>query len=173
MHTNLKYGLPVLAAIFAMFTATDASAQQQRELNVTAQVPEVCVIVSPATINMDFGTLDPANGTDDTVTVDFEYRCSQGTQVEIGLGLGSGTGATLAKRFMTHTNGTDALGYRLEKATDSSDWGEVGTATSYTDIAAGLGSLEQVTIRGIVASADKAAAPVGDYSDTVTIILLP
>ncbi|MEJ2604106.1 MAG: spore coat U domain-containing protein [Gammaproteobacteria bacterium] len=172
MHRNLKYGLPALAALFAMLTSVDASAQQSRDLNVTATVPEVCVINSPATISLDFGTLTPTDAADEETTANFDYRCSDGTAVTIELDLGGDANATLAERFMTHTNGTDKLGYLLEKP-DSTPWGDTASGTAYTATAQGLGTQDTVEIRGVITAAQKSAAPVGDYSDTVLITLLP
>ena len=47
---NMKRKLLGAVALFAMFGALEANAQQTRDLVVTAEVPEVCVINSPAQI---------------------------------------------------------------------------------------------------------------------------
>ena len=172
MHMNLKYGVPAVLALLAVFAAPAAEAQQTRELNVSATVPEACVINSPAVIPLDFGVVYPTVAADSTASAQFLYRCSQGTDLTIELDLGDDPGATLAKRIMVGANTADSLLYRLEKD-DGSDWGDLASGFAFTDTASGFGTLESVTINGVITQADAQQAEVDSYSDTVTITLLP
>lgn len=174
---NLRQKLLGAAAVFVMLSVTEANAQQSSDLAVTAEVPEACVIDSPAVIPMAFGILDVVNGgagpAGETLqSANFDWRCSQGTAVTIGLDLGVGTGTTLAKRVMTGTNTGDTLPYRLEK-TDGSDWSDTAGATPFTTVAAGFATPESVQIDGIITLPDSQTAEVDLYTDTVIITLLP
>lgn len=174
---NLKQKLLGVALLFALLTTMEANAQQTRNLDVSAVVPEVCVINSAATIPMDFGTLDVVNGGagpggDTEQSADFTWRCSAGTAVTVELDLGLGSGASLTKRVMTGTNPANLLPYRLQK-TDTSDWGDTASGTAFTTTALGIATAETSQIDGIVTLADAQAAPVDTYSDTVVITLLP
>ena len=165
------------AAVFVMLSVTEANAQQSSNLAVTAEVPEACVIDSPAVIPMAFGILDVVNGGvgpagEALQSANFDWRCSQGTAVTIGLDLGLGFGATLTQRVMTGTNTGDTLPYRLEK-TDGSDWSDNAGATPFTTVALGFATPESVQIDGIITLPDSQTAEVDLYTDTVTITLLP
>ena len=173
---TLRQKLLGAAAVFVMLSVTEANAQQSSNLDVTAEVPEACVIDSAASIPMAFGILDVVNGGgpggDTLQSANFDWRCSQGTAVTIGLDLGTGAGATLAKRVMTGTNTGDTLPYRLEK-TDTSDWGDTASGTAFTTIALGFATPESTQIDGIITLADSQTAEVDVYTDTVVITLLP
>ena len=91
-NMNLKQKLLGAAAVFALLSVTEANAQQN--LNVTATVPDVCVITTPGTalnLPFDLSTLDVAVA-DFTATVDFLWRCSLGNAATINLSSGAGTG---------------------------------------------------------------------------------
>jgi len=174
---NLRQKLLGTAAVLLILSVTEANAQKSSDLAVTAQVPEACVIDSPAVIPMAFGILDvvfggAGPGGDTLQSANFDWRCSEGTAVTIGLDLGTGFGATLAQRVMTGTNTGDTLPYRLEK-TDGSDWSDTIGATPFTSVALGFATPESTQIDGIITLADSQTAQVDVYTDTVTITLLP
>ena len=175
--SGLRYNFVGAIALFALFSVTNANAQQTSNLEVSAEVPEVCIIDSPASIPMAFGQLDVVAGGGGPggsfeESADFIWRCSQGSAVSIGLDLGLGSGATLAKRVMTGVTPTNTLPYRLE-TTGGADWGAIGSGTEFTTTALGITTPETVTIDGIITLADAQAANADSFSDTVTITLLP
>ena len=172
---KMKQILLGAVALFAMFSAMEANAQETRNLNVTAEVLEACVIDSPATIDLAFGQLDAVLGSDGAgadwvVPADFDFHCTAGTVVDIELGLGNGAGASLATRVMQGA-GTNTLAYRLE-TTGTADWGTIAQVASVQMTATGWGTVDTATIQGRVTTAQAAAAAVdATYQDTVLITL--
>jgi len=151
-------------------------ANAQQNLNVSATVPNVCVITTPGTalnLPFDLSTLDVAVA-DFTASVDFLWRCSLNTAATINLSSGSGTGADANTRFMTGPGGAQ-LAYSLSTPGGAA-WGD-GTngQPGYGVTGAGMAlANEQATpIDGTVALAAAQAAGVGTYNDTVLITLLP
>lgn len=161
----------------AMLLALPAIAQQN--MNVTATVPEVCVITTPGTdLNMafDLSALDTAVA-DFTATADFLWRCSLGNAATININSGGGTGADANSRFMIGPGGAgvDELAYALTTPALAA-WGD-GTngQPGFGAVGAGMAAVNEQTtvITGTVALADAQAATAGAYSDTVVITLLP
>ena len=171
---NLKQVLACAIVLSAVFSATEAKAQQN--LNVSATVPNVCVITNPGTaLNLvfDLSTLDNPTG-DFTQSVNFLWRCSLNTAATINLSSGAGTGADANTRYMTGPGGAQ-LAYTLVTPGGVA-WGD-GTNGQLGYSVTGAGMLpddEQTTpIDGTVTVAAAQAAPVGDYADTVLVTLLP
>jgi spore coat protein U-like protein len=171
---NLKQMLACAVVLFAVFSATEARAQQN--LNVSATVPNVCVITNPGTalnLAFDLSTLDTAT-VDFTQSVNFLWRCSLNTAATINLSSGGGTGADANTRYMTGPGGAQ-LAYTLETPGGVA-WGDgSNNQPGYGVTGAGmLPANEQTTpIDGTVTLAAAQAAPVGAYSDVVVITLLP
>lgn len=174
----MKRKLLPAAALLAMLSTIEANAQTAN-LDVSAEVPEACVITSGATLTMDFGIVDPVNGSgggaDYVLQSTLEYECSVGTTGWVDLGLGNGPGASLAERFMQGTGpGPNLLGYRLEQ-TDTSDFGTGDPGAGGDGVAfagTGFGSTIQTVIQGRLSVAQMQAAQADTYSDTVTITLV-
>jgi len=169
---NMKRKLLGAVALFAMFSAFEANAQSAN-LDVSATVPETCIITSADPLAMAFGSVDPVNGSgggaDIVLDALFTYECSVGTAGTVDLGLGLGAGATLAQRFMNGTlAGPNVLGYRLEQV-GGADFGSGGAGVAFAG--AGFGSTIQTIIRGRLSVAQMQLAQVDTYSDTVTITL--
>lgn len=164
---NMKRILLGAVALFAMFSAFGANAQttETRNLNVTANVPTVCLIDSGPTIDMTFDLSDLATrATDYVVDVTLDWRCS--ATVPVGISLG-GTDATA--RAMAGPG--NPLPYTL---TDDADlaWGDGSNgepARALTGAGMGLTDQQNTVIRGTIALADAQAADVGAYSDSVLI----
>lgn len=173
---KMKEKLLGAVAFCAMFAALPASAQQN--MNVTATVPEVCVITTPGTdLNMafDLSALDTAIA-DFTATADFRWRCSLGNAAVIEINSGSGSGANANLRYMIGPGGAgaDELGYVLTVGGVTVGDDSNG-ATGLAVVGAGMGAANEqtTTIDGTVALADAQAATAGAYTDTVVITLLP
>lgn len=169
MKMEMKRKLLGAVALFAMFSAFEANAQETRNLNVTAEVQESCVITSPATIDMLFGVLDPNAAGPHVVTADLDFNCSQGTTVDIELDLGGGAGTSLTTRVMTSPTG-NTLGYRLQTL-GTADWGTIAQTASVSMVASGWATTDTATIEGVITQAQVQAAAVDTYSDLVTITL--
>jgi spore coat protein U-like protein len=166
MMMKLNRKLLGAVALFALLSGFDANAQttDTRNLNVSANVPTVCLIDSAATINMAFDLSDLlVRVTDYVLDVTLDWRCSTAVPVVIALGGANANARTMA--------GANPLPYSL---TDDSGnvWGD-GTngATSRALVGAGMGipSQQNTIIRGTLALADAQAADIGAYTDTVLI----
>lgn len=111
-------------------------------------------------VNVAFGGYDVFETQATETTGSVGVTCDSGTSYTISLSAGLGT---FAARVMT--NGSNQLDYNL--FTDSQRltiWGD-GTAGSATEGAAGTGG--SYTIYGMIPARQN--APVGSYSDTVTV----
>lgn len=172
MMMNVKRKLLNAVALLAMFSAFEANAQSA-DLDVSAVVPEACLIISPDPLVMDFGTVDPVGGSDGlgadyVLDRDFVFQCSQNTSVTVELDLGNGVLPTLAERFMQGT-GANQLGYRLEQV-GGANFGTGADGILFASTG-GFGANETATIRGRLTTTHMQAAQVDSYSDQVTITL--
>lgn len=174
MMMKLNRKLLGAVALFAMFSSFEANAQQN--LNVTATVPQVCIITTPGTalnLPFDLSTLDVAVA-DFTASVDFLWRCSLNTAATINMSSGAGTGADANTRYMTGPGGA-TLAYSLTTPGGAA-WGDgTNSQPGFGATGAGMAVANEVTtpIDGTVALAAAQAATVGAYVDTVLITLLP
>lgn len=174
---EMKRKLLGAVALFAMFSAFEANAQQN--MNVNATVPDVCVITNEATdlnMNFDLSTLDVAVA-DFTATADFLWRCSLGNAATINISSGTGTGANGTTRSMIGPGGAgvDELDYTLETPA-AALWGDTANGQpGLAVVGAGMGAGDEQTstVTGTIALADAQAATAGVYADVVTITLLP
>lgn len=166
----MKRKLLSAVALLAMFSAFEANAQTAN-LNVSAEVPEACRIISPDPLLMAFGTVDPIDGSgggaDITLDATFEFECTTGTAGTVDLGLGNGVGATLAERFM-QGSGVNQLGYRLEQVS-TADFGSGADGVAFAG--SGIGTSIQTVIRGRLNTTQMQAALPDTYTDVVTITL--
>lgn len=174
---NVKWKLLNAVALLAMFSAFEVNAQTAN-LNVSAEVPEVCQVVTP-NVDMAFGSLDVVSGApgDYSLTSSFQFSCSQGTTLDVALDLGLGPAATLAARQMRGTNDVNnVLPYYLERAAvdGGGDFGSTTGAGGNTvaRTASGINSVDSVDIIGTVTLADIQAANADSYADTVVISLV-
>lgn len=159
MKTALKtlLGVGLLTSGFAVHAAT-----QTTSFNVTASVVSAC---SVSAANLAFGNYDPlaATNTDGTTTI--TVTCSLLAPYNLGVSAGSyGTGVSARK--MQIGSGTDTLNYSLFRdALRTLNWG----VTIGTDTLSGVGTGLAVPtlVYGRIPSAQN--APVGSYSDTVTV----
>lgn len=172
-RNNVK-GILGLAIVLAAFVSAEASAQQN--MNVSATVPEVCVISNENTdLDMAFDLSSLASATTDfEVDVNFLWRCSQDNAATINISSGGGDGANGTTRYMTGPGGA-LLAYSISKP-DNSAWGDGSNGQSGLGVTGqGMANADEQTtvVTGTVTLSDAQAAPVGSYSDTVQISLLP
>jgi len=128
---------------------------------VTATVLPACTVVGG--VPLAFGVVTPGVQRDGSVTV--SATCTLGTPYTLALDAGTGSGATVASRRMT--SGSDTLTYSLyQDAARTTLWGD-GTAGTSVRSSTGTGLSQTFTVYGRVPSS--ATAPVGSYTDTITV----
>ncbi len=168
----LKLKLLLIAAIGFAFSGT-ANAQNTQNIDVTAFVPNVCLVdVATTETTMTFDLSGVATATlpvDATTTL--AWRCSAGfnTAITIGSG-GSGDQENRALLF-----GAIPLAYNLyTDITFGTIWGD-GTGTTSTVPAAGTGMaiVGNTIVYGRIPLAAAQAAVTGIYTDTVLVTILP
>ena len=131
---------------------------------VNATVLANCKITPPN--NIDFGTQPDTATNLQSSTNNLGIQCTRTTPYFIGLK--PGNNSTIGAGVML--NGTDQVPYRLRKAAGmaAAIWGNTATTTSAGNGVAGIGTGNVITY-SIFATVPSANAPVGSYSDTVTI----
>ncbi len=168
----LKLKLLLIAAIGFAFSGT-ANAQNTQNIDVTAFVPNVCIVdVATTETTMTFDLSGVATATlpfDATTTL--AWRCSAGfnTAIRIGPG-GSADQENRALLF-----GAIPLAYNLyTDITFGTIWGD-GTGTTSTVPVAGTGmaNVGNSTVFGRIPLAAAQAAVTGIYNDTVLVTILP
>lgn len=128
---------------------------------VTATVLPTCTVVGG--VPLAFGVVTPGSQRDGSVTV--SATCTLGTPYTLALDAGTGSGATVASRLMT--SGSDTLQYTLyQDAGRTTLWGD-GTGGTSVRSSTGTGLTQSFTVYGRVPS--NATAPVGSYTDTITV----
>jgi spore coat protein U-like protein len=168
----LKLKLLLIAAIGFAFSGT-ANAQNTQNIDVTAFVPNVCLVdVATTETTMTFDLSGVATATlpfDATTTL--AWRCSTGfnTAITIGPG-GSGDQENRALLF-----GAIPLAYNLyTDVTFGTIWGDgTGTTSTVPVVGTGMASLGNTTVFGRIPLAAAQAAVTGIYTDTVLVTILP
>lgn len=171
---KIKRNLLGGAALFVMFAATSANAQQSQGMDVTATVPDACVIDNFATnLQMNFGSVDGTTGADETTDATLSWRCSAGTNATISIDGGESNDETA--REMTGDNNGSTLSYNIyQDAALSTLWGTGGNAnTSLSGNGLGAGDSITTTIYGVIRQVDAESAVPDDYDDLVTITIAP
>lgn len=140
-----------------------ASAADTQALTVSATISGVCKFFSSAQ-TLSFGTaIDPSAagpipGTGAAVT----YKCTKGTAAT-GVTANLGLNAAGAQRNMKNTANADLIPYSLTLTADTTAGGGFGAAVTPKNL----------TITSEITSTGYANASAGDYSDTVTLSILP
>lgn len=155
----MRKGVIVWMAMAAILTAGAAWGAGTNTLTVQATVAGTCKF-SSGTATLNFGTLDPAVGTNvDAPDTPVQFWCTKGVTNDLitannGLNPGSG------KRQMSNATSGDLIPYTLSL--------DPGTGTN-----AGPGSPRTLTLKGTVLGSDYTAVSAGTYSDTVTLSINP
>ena len=174
MNLGYKKKLLGVIALLGMFSAMEANAQSQN-MNVSANVPNVCVIQNSGTaLQMAFGDIIDANGNAQnlTQTATISWKCTNNNAAEFLISPGSSTNA--AARTMAGTTNDAltqgaALAYTLTDPLNA-NWGDT-TGNGYAVTGSGMSAWSTTIIDGTITSAAALAAPEGAYSDVVTITL--
>lgn len=143
---------------WAQQTATD-------QFQVLITIESTCSIDSPTATDIDFGTV-ASTATDIQAEGTLSVNCTPGTPWNIALDAGENAGGDISARAMT--DGTVQVPYQLyQEAGRTTVWGD--TAGTDTLVGEGIGAVEEVTVYGLVPSAN---FPAGSYSDTVTATVI-
>ncbi len=150
------------AAAILMGSAASQAATQTSTFNVTATVVSACAL---SAANLAFGNYDPLSvvNTDGSTTI--TVTCSLLTPYNLGISAGT-YGSGVSARQMQIAAGTDTLDYSLfRNALRTLNWGiTIGTDTLS---AVGIGVAVPTTVYGRIPNSQN--APIGSYSDTVTV----
>lgn len=161
----MKNSLRAISAA-AMLTAAGAAqaATQSTTFNVTANVVSAC---SLSASNLTFGNYDPLSVVNTDGSTAVTVTCSLLTPYNLGISAGTYGGGVTARKMEIGGAGVETLDYSLFRdALRTLNWG----VTLGTDTLSGLGTGLAVptTVYGRI-GAGQVAAPIGAYSDTVTV----
>lgn len=151
----------VLGAVLAAGAASAATTTTT--FDVTATVASSC---SVSASTLAFGSYNPLSASNLDATTTIDVTCSLLTPYNVGISAGL-YGSGVADRKMQISGDTDTLDYSLYRdALRTLNWG----ATVGTDTVSGVGTGIAVptTVYGRVSSG-QVSAPIGSYSDTVTV----
>ena len=168
----LKLKLLLIAAIGFAFSGT-ANAQNTQNIDVTAFVPNVCIVdVATTETTMIFDLSGVATATlpfDATTTL--AWRCSAGYNTSISIG--SGGSGDQENRVLLF--GAIPLVYNLfTDNTFGTIWGDGGGTTSTVPVAGtGMANVGNTIVYGRIPLAAAQAAVTGIYTDTVLVTILP
>lgn len=161
---------PIAAGILLAAAGTASAATRTTTFGVSANVAANCLVsASP----MSFGDYDgtaPRPGSSD-----ISVRCSNGAPYTLALNVGTTTGASFAQRLLAF--GTNTLEYNLYTSSAyTSIWGDGvgGSTATVTGTGTGMSnaSIQTRTVYGeLVNSVANQDAPVGSYSDTITVTI--
>ncbi len=170
-RNTLKQALAGSAMVLAMLAMSNVNAQSTQDLDITAEVPEVCIIDAPTDTLMDFGVLDVLPAVNFTQSANFSWRCSLDTAITIAID--AGLTGSVDNRIMAGPG--PGLAYNLyTDTTYGLVWGD-GTASTVivTETGLGMALVGTSIIEGRILIGDAEVAGVGIYNDTVTITMLP
>ena len=170
-RNTLKQALAGSAMVLAMLAMSNVNALSTQDLDITAEVPEVCIIDVPTDALMDFGVLNVLPAANFTQSANFSWRCSFGTAITIAIN--AGLTGSVDNRIMAGPG--PGLAYNLYTDTTYGNvWGD-GTASTVivTETGLGMALVGTSIIEGRILIGDAEAAGAGIYNDTVTITMLP
>jgi spore coat protein U-like protein len=156
---------PVSAALLMAVAGAAQAATRTDGFTVSATVAGNCLITAQ---DMNFGTFDLLDTTDQRTTSDILVRCTNGTSYGVSLSAGSGS---YANRTLLNA-ASETLVYNLyTDASLSAVWGDdSGTTDIVSDVGEGMGIANLIThkVHGqILGSANLGAKP-GTYTSNIT-----
>ncbi|HVN42745.1 MAG TPA: spore coat U domain-containing protein [Steroidobacteraceae bacterium] len=155
---------PFVAGLLFALGGSAHAATATATFNVTASVANNCTV---SAANLGFGTFTASADVTNSSTV--TMNCTNGTPYTVTLSTGSS--GVFATRTMK--SGTNLLNYNLYKdAGLTTIWGD-GTSSTATNAGtgSGLSSAHQVTytVYGKLPMTGNQDAPVGSYTDSITV----
>lgn len=159
MKNLKKLSLTIISSV--LFAQAAYAATTTANLSLTATVVNTCTVT---TATLAFGPYD-FNQVDGQV--DFDVKCTNGTNYNVSLGPGNGSGSTVTTRKMTSTSPAGTLSYFLYRdSARTLNWGNtIGTDTV---TGTGTGNTVQHRVYGRIPANQTSPAGSG-YTDTVTI----
>lgn len=154
----MKKSMTVFIALAVLAAGGAAWAADTNILTVQASVAPTCMFVS-ATSTLGFGVLDPATPVLVNGSTTTQFWCTAGVPVAT-LSAGNGANWSGTSRQMLGPAATDLIPYSLSLSPD-------GLPN------AGPGSPRTLTINGSILAADYTGATAGNYTDTVSITIIP
>jgi len=159
-----NFAAPVTAGILIALAGAAQAATRTDGFQVSATVSGNCLITAQ---DMNFGSFELTDTTDQRTTSDILVRCTNGTTYGIALSAGSGTFAT-----RTLVNGSNSIAYNLyTDATLASVWGDdSGTTDIVTGTGNGMGISNLIThkVHGQILGSENLGARPGTYTSTIT-----
>ena len=148
-----------LAMVFGLVLgfAGTVKAGDSNTLTVSAVVSGTCKFSSGSS-SLDFGALDPASGSDVTASTTTNFWCTKGVTTDV-ITPGQGLHWSGSVRQMSEPNG-EVIPYGLVLTPDGNT--NQGPTLPRT-----------LTISGTVLGADYLSKRAGNYSDTVTLTIIP
>ena len=166
MRTIIPFGRTpgfCLLAAAALASMPAAAQTVSSTLDVDANVTANCTV---STSQLDFGDVNPIDGSNYDSTGGLTVTCTNGTDWDAAADVGIGAGATFGARRMT--NGGNTLAYSIyTDAARTTIWGD-GTGATATIGNSGTGLAQAVTVYGRV-PLGQTSVPPGAYDDDVTV----
>lgn len=152
------------AVLLAICGGAQAASPASTTFGVSASVAANCLVTAS---NIAFGSYDGSAAK--SASQDLKVRCTNNLPYTVKLSSGGGS---FAQRLLT--NGTDTLQYNLfTEASFTSIWGDgTGSTVNVTGTGAGMSATKERThtiFGSLPNSAANQDAPVGNYTDTITV----
>lgn len=153
--------LSICAAAMLLLAAPAAQAATATgSFNVQVVIQETCIVTSPSSTVLDFGTQTLLNANVDAQT-NIGVQCTSGTDYDVSLDNGLNT-----SRRMRQGATSNYINYQLyTNSTRSTIWPTAAGAAPYPNIA--TGTAQTITVYGRIPV--QTTPPAGTYTDTVAI----
>jgi spore coat protein U-like protein len=152
--------IPFIAAFIAISAPASFAVTATGSFNVQVIIQETCIVTSPSTTLLDFGTQTLINANVDAATT-IAVQCTSGTDYDVSLNQGLNT----SRRMILAGNFAD---YELYKdAARSTIWPATAGSAPYFYVA--NGNAQNITVYGRMPIQTTPPASVSPYTDTVGI----
>jgi len=149
----------------AGFVSSVSAATATTTVTVSASVIDSCTVSSDP---LPFGNYNGISGAAVEVSATMSPTCTTGTSYAISLDAGVGVGATVNNRKLTGPLGAELMYAIYTDVVRSTVWGDGSNGTVQT-FGLGNGATQPMQMYGRVPAEQN--APVGAYSDTITVTL--
>lgn len=148
------------AALLLLAAPAAQAATASGSFNVQVVIQETCIVTSPSSTTLDFGTQTLLNANVDAQT-NISVQCTTGTDYDISLDNGLNT-----SRRMRQGATANYINYQLyTNSTRTTVWPTTAGTAPYTNL--GTGAAQTITVYGRIPA--QTTPPAGTYTDTVAI----
>lgn len=165
----MKMKRPLAAMILAVAAPLSGAAWAQSastQFDVRITIESTCSVDTPAATDVDFGTVT-STATNIQAEGTVSVQCTIGTPWDLALDGGLNSGGDVGARAMSDGAGT-LVPYQLyQDSPRTLVWGDTVDVNTVEGV--GIGDVQEVTVYGLVPSAN---FPAGSYSDTVTATVI-